>query len=98
MKISELKNKYKFIIKRPSGMQPQQFDEAKLERFILQNHVLLKKFIYLGWVKRTYPIADGMSTKKELRFFVVTSNDKSELKKLHKTGEDFGNNVWDITE
>lgn len=97
MKISELKNKYKFIIKRPSGMQPQQFDEAKLESFIINNHKLFKKYIYLGWVKRTFPKAEGISAKKELRFFVATSDDKSVLKKIHKTGERFGVDVWDVT-
>jgi hypothetical protein len=97
MKINELKQKHKFIIKRPSGMQPQQFDEAKLENFIKNNYKLFKKYIYLGWVKRTFPVDGRLSAKKELRFFVATSDEKKELKKLHKSGEEFGANVWDVT-
>ncbi|HWY79266.1 MAG TPA: hypothetical protein VNW29_02820 [Candidatus Sulfotelmatobacter sp.] len=83
------KKKFRVIV-RPfiPRKVPYQIPTALVDTVIQEALSKLKKVVYVGWNKR---VREG---KKQYFFFVATGDTGPEARKIFKTSENFGEDIW----
>lgn len=82
------------VIVRPWIPQkvPIEITKNDLQEFIQENVGKFKSVIYMGWIRRK------VQGKRVMKFILATADKASEARNKFKKSEEFGEDVWDLTE
>ncbi|SRR6266403_1392528 len=83
------KKKFRIIV-RPWVPRkiPYQILTEQFNAILKEAYPKLKKVVYIGWAKRVY---EG---KKQIIYLVATGDTGIESRKIFKTSENFGEDIW----
>ena len=67
---------------------PYQIPMDRVKEILKEAYPKLKKVVYVGWSRRIY---DG---KKQIVYLAATGDSGIEARKVFKTSENFGEDIW----
>lgn len=90
--MKERKQKIRVLV-RPWAPRkiPYAISFQRVNTVIQEAHPHIQAILYVGWSRR---VVDG---KRVLQYLVATGNTSQEAKKVFKTSERFGEDIWIVT-
>jgi hypothetical protein len=83
------KKKFRIIVRPWTPRKiPYQIPMTRIKELMQEAYPKLKKVVYVGWVRR---VVDG---KKQIIYLAATGDSGIEARKVFKTSENFGEDIW----
>ncbi len=90
MKIA--KKKFRIIIRQWTPRKlPYDLPMARVKEILHDAYPKLKMVVYVGWARRVY------EDKKQIIYLAATGDTGIEARKIFKTSEKFGEDIWVIS-